>query len=108
MRHNGRLVGVDLDEKGILELIQRYRRAKVVVTPIGGQGFILGRGNQQISPQVVKNVGKDNLIVVATQDKLKGLKTLRVDTGDEEVDKMLRGYIRVLVGYGKWRVVKVE
>ncbi|MCE4611571.1 MAG: ATP-NAD kinase family protein, partial [Desulfurococcales archaeon] len=106
--HNGRLVGVDLDEKGILELIQRYRRAKVVVTPIGGQGFILGRGNQQISPQVVKNVGKDNLIVVATQDKLKGLKTLRVDTGDEEVDKMLRGYIRVLVGYGKWRVVKVE
>lgn len=106
--HNGRLVGVDLNERGILELLERYGKVKIVVTPIGGQGFILGRGNQQISPEVLRRVSKDDLIVVATPDKLRGLKSLRVDTGDREVDERFKGYVRVLVGYDKWRMVRVE
>ena len=106
--HNGRLVGVDLSEKGILELLDKYKRAVVIVSPIGGQGFIFGRGNQQISPEILRRVGRDNLLVVASPEKLKELRVLRVDTGDPEVDEMLRGYIRVLVGYDRWRVMRVE
>ncbi len=105
---NGKLVGRDLDEKGLLKLLNKYPRAKLVVTPIGGQGFILGRGNQQISPAVIRRIGgKKGVIVVATRRKLQGLKVLRVDTGDLEVDNMLRSYIKVIVDYNTMAVVKV-
>jgi len=106
--HNGRLVGRDLDERGLLGLLEGYGRAKIIVSPIGRQGFILGRGNQQISPEVVRRVGRENIIVVATPRKLSEIRVLRVDTGDEGLDEELRGYIRVIVGYGRERVVRVE
>lgn len=106
--YNGELVGEDLDEAGILRLLDRYPRARIVVSPIGGQGFILGRGNQQISPEVVRRVGAHNVIVVSTRAKLRTFKTLKVDTGDEEVDTALRGYRRVVTGYGRETIVKVE
>jgi predicted polyphosphate/ATP-dependent NAD kinase len=106
--YNGRLVGRDLDERGLLELLERYPKAKIVVSPIGGQGFILGRGNQQISPQVIGRVGPRNIIVVATRSKLQTFKTLKVDTGDEELDRELSGYIRVIVGYNREVVKPVE
>jgi predicted polyphosphate/ATP-dependent NAD kinase len=106
--YNGRLVGRDLDERGLLELLERYPKAKIVVSPIGGQGFILGRGNQQISPQVIRRVGPRNIIVVATRSKLQTFKTLKVDTGDEELDRELSGYIRVIVGYNREVVKPVE
>ena len=64
--------------------------AKIVVTPIGGQGFIFGRGNQQISSKVIRQVGLDNIVVVATKGKLDRLESLRVDTGDPELDEQLR------------------
>ena len=104
---DGRLVGRDLSEGELLRLLERYPRAKVVVSPLGGQGFILGRGNQQISPEVIRRVGRENIIVLATKDKMAGLKALRVDTGDPEVDEMLRGYMRVVVDYMEERVVRV-
>ena len=104
---NGRLVGRDLNEEGILKLLDRYSRVKVVVSPLGGQGFIFGRGNQQISPEVLRRVGKENIVVLATRDKVRELKALRVDTGDPEVDEMLRGYIRVVVDYMEEAVIKV-
>jgi predicted polyphosphate/ATP-dependent NAD kinase len=106
--YNGRLVGRDLDERGLLELLERYPKAKIIVSPIGGQGFILGRGNQQISPQVIRRVGPRNIIVVATRSKLQTFKTLKVDTGDEELDRELSGYIRVIVGYNREVVKPVE
>ncbi|MCW4008400.1 MAG: ATP-NAD kinase family protein [Candidatus Bathyarchaeota archaeon] len=84
-----KLVASDVNEKQILETI-RGKAAQIIVTPIGGQGFIFGRGNQQISPEVIRQVGLDNIVVVATQSKLRSLKALRVDTGDEELDAALR------------------
>lgn len=106
--YNKRLVGKDLDEKTLLRLLERYPRAKIIVTPIGGQGFIFGRGNQQISPEVIKRAGgKENIIVVATRRKIQNLRVLRADTGDPEVDAMLKGYIRVVVDYNTTLVMKV-
>ena len=102
-----RLLAKDANEATILKLV-RGRRAKIVVTPIGGQGFIFGRGNQQISPRVIRAVGRENIIVVATKSKLAGLKSLRVDTGDPELDEELRGYMRVVADYGEEVVMKVE
>ncbi len=107
--HNGRLIARDADEETLLRLVERYRpRVTIVVSPIGGQGFILGRGNQQLSPRILRLVGREGLLVVAAPSKLRGLRALRVDTGDPGVDEMLRGYVRVLVGYGRWRVMRVE
>ncbi|GGA90537.1 ATP-NAD kinase [Neiella marina] len=74
---------------------------KLVVTVIGGQGHIFGRGNQQLSPQLIRLIGIDNIIVVATKSKLQSLqgRPLIADTGDSELDQQLSGYIRVVTGY---------
>ena len=104
---NKKLIARDVNEKQILEAIEG-RKAKIVVTPIGGQGFIFGRGNQQISPEVIRRVGRENIIVVATENKLRKLKCLRVDTGDPSLDEELRGYMRVITDYKLERMIRVE
>ncbi len=104
---NKKLVGKDLDEAGILRLLDRYSKAKIIVSPIGGQGFIFGRGNQQLSPRVIRRIGRNNIIVIATWNKIKDLPYLRVDTGDPDVDEMLRGYIKILVDYRRYIVKKI-
>ncbi len=76
----------------------------VVVSPIGGQGFIFGRGNQQISPEVIRNSA---IKVVASRRKLDGVGALRVDTGDPELDETLRGWQRVRVGRYETRLMEV-
>ncbi|MFB6183078.1 MAG: ATP-NAD kinase family protein [Haloarculaceae archaeon] len=76
----------------------------VVVSPIGGQGFVFGRGNQQISPAVVRQC---EVVIVASRRKLDDLGTLRVDTGDEAVDEDLRGWTRVRTGRYETRMMKV-
>jgi predicted polyphosphate/ATP-dependent NAD kinase len=95
-----KLIATDVNEQGLLELLDG-RPARIVVTVIGGQGYLFGRGNQQISPRVIRRVGRDNIQVVATRDKVIPLtgRPLLVDTGDPEVDAQLSGYIRVTTGY---------
>jgi len=97
----GKTVAKDLDEKGILGLLNRYPKAKLVVSPIGAQGFVLGRGNLQVSPEVVRRIGVRNLLVVATPAKLAATPVLRVDSGDETLDAEIRRkeYLFVLIGY---------
>jgi len=106
---NGNIVATDVNEEALLELIEG-RKAKIIVTVIGGQGFILGRGNQQISPEVIRKVGAENLIIVASPGKLAALKgrTLLVDTGDPELDEMISGYRKVVIGYARRSVYKVR
>ncbi len=107
--HNRRIIARDVDEETLNNIVKGYQgRVTIVVSPIGGQGFLFGRGNQQISPRILKRIGKHNILVVSSPSKLSRIRTLRVDTGDREADDMLRGYIRVLIGYGRFRMVKVE
>jgi len=107
--YQGRLVARDVNESQLLKLVEGVK-AKIVITPIGGQGYIFGRGNQQISPAVIRRVGKRNIRIVSTKSKINSLMTkpLLVDTGDEEVDRMLTGYMRVMVGYREEIMKKVE
>jgi predicted polyphosphate/ATP-dependent NAD kinase len=97
----GKVIAKDLNESSILALLDRYPRAKLVVSPIGAQGFILGRGNLQLSPAVLRRIGTKNLIVVATPAKLEATPVLRVDTGDDTLDVEFRRreYLFVLIGY---------
>ena len=101
---------LDLDERGILKEVKDWKNVWIVLSPIGRQGILLGRGNQQISPEIVKRVGKERLIVAATKNKLQNIdgNVLRVDTGDPETDKMLKGYVKVVTDYKEWRLMQVQ
>jgi predicted polyphosphate/ATP-dependent NAD kinase len=103
-----KIIAADANEKQILETIKE-KKARIIVTPIGGQGFIFGRGNQQISAKVIRQVGLDNIVVVATKSKLDRLNSLRVDTGDLELDKEFRAReIRVVRDYKITQMMNVE
>ncbi len=102
---DGRLVASDVDERTLVSEING--ESWVILSPLGGQGTLLGRGNQPISPEVIRRIGLDHIIVIATPVKLYALKALTVDTGDPELDEQLRGYKRVVVGYHEEKVIKV-
>jgi predicted polyphosphate/ATP-dependent NAD kinase len=108
------LVAGDLSADGALRLVEEANAAgpgaAIVVAVIGGQGHIFGRGNQQFSPNVIRAVGKDNVIVVATQSKLLSLDgaPLRLDTGDEALDAELAGWTKVVTGHSQRTMYRVE
>jgi len=104
----GRLVGADLGERELLALLEE-EPATVVVGVVGRQGALLGRGNQQISPAVLRRVGTDNIEVVAGLHKLLELDpaVLHVDTGDPELDRSLCGYRRIHVAPRRTLVYRV-
>ncbi|MDG6222157.1 MAG: ATP-NAD kinase family protein [Candidatus Bathyarchaeota archaeon] len=102
-----KIVAKDVNEQQILEAIEG-KKAKIIVTPIGGQGFVFGRGNQQISPKVIRKVGKENIIVVATENKMKHIRRLKVDTGDPKLDAEFAGTIKVVTDYNIEKVIKIE
>ena len=105
---NKRIIAQDVNEKQILQAIQE-KTAQIIVTPTGGQGFVFGRGNQQISPKVIRRVGLDNIIVVATESKMRSLRSLKVDTGDPELDAAIQEHkLRVVADYKTQYLVSVE
>jgi predicted polyphosphate/ATP-dependent NAD kinase len=113
---DGARVGADLNEAAILDLLDRASRCEIIVTPLGGNGFLFGRGNKPFTPAVLRRVGLDAdrdaggqaVRVIATQRKIREVDVLRVDTGDPEVDRRLSGYMEVTVGYHFVKVVRVE
>ena len=106
---NKQIVAKDVNETQILEAI-RGKTAKIIVTPIGGQGFVFGRGNQQISAKVIRQIGINNILVVATESKLRTLKgSLKVDTGDPGLDDDFRAAkLKVVADYKIEYLVSVE
>ena len=97
------LMASDLTEMQLWQLIQSYQagQVKLLITLIGGQGHIFGRGNQQLSPRIIRAIGKENIIIIATKTKLNALEArpLIADTGDSELDLELSGYLAVTTGY---------
>lgn len=101
-------LALDVSESQLMALVENHP-AKIIVTPIGGQGFIFGRGNQQIGPRVIQKVGPSNVIVVSLVEKLNDLmgRPLLVDTGDPAVDALLAGYLPVITGYRQVVIYRV-
>ena len=92
-------VAADCDEKTLLNLVEKYPDTRIILSPIGAQGFILGRGNQQISASLVRKVGLKNLIVIATPHKLAQTPHLYIDSGNAVLDREFGDSIQVISGY---------
>jgi len=100
--HRRQLVATDVNAEILQSFVDTYPgRCRAVITAIAGQGHLLGRGNQQLSPGVLSNLGHDGLMVLATKTKISGLqgRPLLIDSDDPELDLELSGHIRVLCGY---------
>ncbi|MEH6469524.1 MAG: ATP-NAD kinase family protein [Porticoccus sp.] len=91
------VIGSDIEQA----IAEANGKVKIVITPIGGQGHLLGRGNHQLTPSVIRQVGRDNLVVIATKTKISELngRPLLVDSNDPALDKALAGYIPIITGY---------
>lgn len=99
---NRSLLAVDVTAAQIISALNQHRGiAKIIVTAIGGQGHIIGRGNQQLTPEILRRLGRQNIQVIATRDKMAALKQqpLLIDSHDPELDRQWRGYIQVITGY---------
>ncbi|GGJ66856.1 ATP-NAD kinase family protein [Streptomyces brasiliensis] len=104
----GQLLVADAGEQELLAAVRR-RRCRVLLSPLGGSGFLLGRGDQQVSAMLLREIGTDAVTVLATRSKLAALggAPLWVDTGDAEVDSALSGMHRVLTGPGEYMIQPV-
>ncbi len=103
-------VGIDLSESDLLELLSEHDGpTTLLLSPMGGQGFLIGRGNLQLSPQVLRLIGIDNILGVVTPAKLLSVRKLRIETGDSELDAEFAAmrYMKVLQGYRTTRVLPV-
>lgn len=100
---NGALIAKDVSAAQLLELVQGYP-SKLVITLIGGQGHVFGRGNQQLSPDVIRAIGRDNIVLIAGKAKLQQLegRPLLADTGDAKLDQQLTGLINIVTGYNDY------
>ena len=98
---NQELLAQDLSEAEIWALLQRHKDCVAVVSIMGGQGHVFGRGNQQFSPRILRSLGKDNLRIISTKTKITGLngRPLIIDSGDPALDKEWGGLLEVITGY---------
>tara|TARA_A100001037_G_C15078769_1_gene603137 strand:- start:92 stop:1210 length:1119 start_codon:yes stop_codon:yes gene_type:complete len=103
-------IGTDLNEKSLLKIIEEHDgECTLLVSPMGGQGFLLGRGNLQLSPDVLRAIGIDAVLGVVTPAKMLTVAQLRIDTGDAELDAefQTKKYLKVLQGYRTTRLLRV-
>jgi predicted polyphosphate/ATP-dependent NAD kinase len=107
--YRGELIGKDLNEEQLLSLLEKYEKVRLVLTPIGGQGFILGRGNLQLSPEVIRRIGLERIVIICTPGKLGRTPLLRFDTGDDDLDQEFRSreYLTVVTGYRTMKLCKI-
>jgi predicted polyphosphate/ATP-dependent NAD kinase len=101
----------DLNEAQLLKIIGRHEGEKLLLlSPMGGQGFLIGRGNLQLSPEVLRAVGLDNILGVVTPAKLLALEKIRIDTGDPDLDNEFqqRKYVKLLQGFRTTRIMRIE
>lgn len=99
---NEELVTADLSGPQLEALLEGFEGKVVIILSItGGQGSLIGRGNQQLTPNVLKRVGRENVWVLATKSKIKALegRPLLMDSNDLQLDEDWRGYIPVITGY---------
>ncbi|TXH95439.1 MAG: ATP-NAD kinase [Rheinheimera sp.] len=100
---NGQVIAADVTAAQLLELVQQHP-SRLVITLIGGQGHIFGRGNQQLSPAVIRAIGRQNIHLLATKSKIQALegRPLISDSGDPQLDRELSGMLRILCGYNDY------
>ncbi|MBJ61413.1 MAG: hypothetical protein CMB54_05815 [Euryarchaeota archaeon] len=110
-------IGTDLDENQLINKINQHKvrfkddaRILTLLSPMGGQGFLIGRGNLQLSPTVIRSIGIDNILAIVTPAKLATLNTLRIDTGDINLDKQFqeKKYMKALQGYRTTRLIRIS
>ncbi len=103
------IIASDLNEKQILNHIQG-NKTKIIVSLIGRQGFLFGRGNLQFTPHILKKVGNKNIIIISTKFKLQNIphQILRLDTRDPKLDEEMKGLYKVIVDYDELRICIVE
>ncbi len=105
------IVASDLNEKEILAALEEHQGDVILLlSPMGGQGFLIGRGNLQLSPEVLRMIGVDRVLGIVTPAKMLTLRSLRVETGDPEMDERFskKKYLKVLQGYRTTRVLRVS
>ncbi len=107
----------DLNEQQLIEVLSKHvnedgtpRPRLLLLSPMGGQGFLIGRGNLQLSPNVLRIIGNDNILGVATPAKLIGLSAVRIDTGDSALDEefQVKRFIKILQGFRTTRLIRIE
>lgn len=104
-------VGTDLAESGLIEILDSHEGpVTLLLSPMGGQGFLIGRGNLQLSPAVLSSIGIDNILGVVTPAKLLTVRSLRIETGDDSLDQEFsaKRYMKVLQGYRTTRILPVS
>ncbi|QEE15370.1 ATP-NAD kinase family protein [Promethearchaeum syntrophicum] len=107
--HKKKCIAMDLNEQQIIKNIEN-RKVKLVVTPIGAQGFVFGRGNLQLSPKILMKIGLENIIIIATKYKISSLPNgkLRIDSRDSTFDEKFTGLHRVLADFGEINIIEVK
>ncbi len=110
-------IGIDLNEDQLIEIVKQHKsrfkeNAKILtlLSPMGGQGFLIGRGNLQLSPTVIRLIGIDNILAIVTPAKLATLNSLRIDTGDRTLDQLFqeKKYMKALQGYRTTRLIRIS
>ena len=100
----------DLNEAEMLKIIANHKGEKLLLlSPMGGQGFLIGRGNLQLSPEVLRAIGLDNILGVVTPAKLLALAQIRIDSGEPELDEEFqqRKYVKLLQGFRTTRIMRI-